>query len=91
MRRKIAKRLRREILRLGATIEEEEWLGDKKEPRKERGFAVTVKYKGGTICSPDYDELEAYRITLYCIRHWDEIVKETEEKREKAGTPPENL
>ena len=79
MRRKIAKRLRRECLRLGGEIVEEGWIAEDGEyvkkmrlkmgvSVKEKAYATKVKYNGWTICSADYDELGAYRVALDCMK-----------------------
>ena len=80
MRRKIAKRLRREILRLGATIKEEGWISDEDGeyvgktklpvgiPSTERCFAVKVECNGWKIFSADDDELGVYRVVLDCVK-----------------------
>ena len=69
MRRKIAKRLRREVLRMGAVIKEERWAEPKNVPRKENGYALRVVYRGWKIFSAGDDELESYRMVLDVMKH----------------------
>ena len=68
MRRKIAKRLRREILGLGGVIEKEEKLGERGAPSKDRGYSAKIKYNGWSIGAVGKDELEAYRLGLECMK-----------------------
>lgn len=60
MRRKIAKRKRREILAKGGVITKEGWLGPKSLPRKENGYEVEVRHNGWRIWAADYDELSSF-------------------------------
>lgn len=69
MRRKIAKRRRRDILTLGGVFEKEEWCGEKSLPRKERGYVAHVQYKGWRILSAGDDELDAYQLALWCMKY----------------------
>lgn len=61
MRRKIAKRKRRDILRKGATFTEEKWLYEEKE---RIGFSAHSLYFGWEIYGCGRDELEAYKSIL---------------------------
>ena len=72
MRRKIAKRLRRQCLREGLEILKE---GFCKEPgwrRKDCGYAAVFKYRGWEIRACAFDMLEVYRWMLDDILHWSE-------------------
>lgn len=70
MRRKIAKRVRREILRRGVTIAREGWIyPDGSRSRKDRGFVVVVECNGWKIHSVDDDELGAYKMALDCVKY----------------------
>ena len=60
MRKKIAKRRRREILKLGGVITKDEWV--------QEDFCVKVEYFGWHIFSAGWDPLEAYQIMLTCIK-----------------------
>lgn len=63
MRRKIAKRKRKEILKKGAEIIKEGW-------NHELGnvFVVKLEYLGWEIIThPERDELEAYKSALECM------------------------
>ena len=69
MRRKIAKRRRRDILALGGVIEKEEWYGPKTMPRKEKGYSVHVRHKEWTIFAAGEDELDAYQLAIWCMKY----------------------
>ena len=66
MRKKIAGRKRRTILKKGGRIVREEWLRAHTGRRKDDGFAVEVNYLGWNIFSADEDELGAYNGVLEC-------------------------
>ena len=68
MRRKIAKRRRRDILALGGVFEKEEWYGPKTMSRKENGYAAHVRYERYRILATGEDELEAYQLALWCMK-----------------------
>lgn len=77
MRRKIAKRLRREVLRMGGVISEEE------KGKEERYYTAKVKYNGWTIYGNGEDELEVYRVVLDvmkvdCVEPWKGETNEQE-------------
>lgn len=76
MRRKIAKRKRREILRKGGEIVREEWLRAHTGRRKDDGFAVEVNYLGWNCFSADEDELSAYGGILECFPVCEEEPRE---------------
>lgn len=85
MRRKIAKRRRKEILRRGATIVKEGWFyldGSKK--REDRGFEVVVECNGWKIFSADDNELDAYGMALDCVKYDCETSYEEEKKKWEA-------
>ena len=82
MRRKIAKRRRRDILALGGVIEKEEWCGENSLPRKERGYAAHVQYKGWRILSVGDDELEVYQSLLDCMKDTKEYPRIKNEKED---------
>lgn len=67
MRRRFAKKKRREILRAGKEILEEGWLTDIGCDRKSTGYGIRFIHNGWIYnCSGD-DELDAYRVALMCI------------------------
>jgi hypothetical protein len=82
MRRKIAKRRRRDILALGGVFEKEEWYGPKTMSRKENGYAAHVQYKGWRILSVGDDELEVYQSLLDCMKDTEEYPRIKNEKED---------
>lgn len=64
MRRKIAKRKRRELLKRGRIIDEY-WTREFK--RKDCFFMVECECNGWKICAAEYDELSAYQAALECV------------------------
>ena len=72
MRRKIARRKRKEILKKGAEIVSEYWVTEPDWKRKDRGFVVVVNYCGWNIHAPGYDELAAYKSALECFPSCEE-------------------
>lgn len=69
MRRKYARKKRRELLSLGAEILENGWIKEPDWERKQIGYGVRFRYNDHIYhCSGD-DELEAYNIALYCARY----------------------
>lgn len=72
MRRKISKRRRRRAILLGAEILKERWLSEPGWKRKDIGYGVDAKYKDWNILVCGYDELEAYRNLIECIKTWNE-------------------
>lgn len=71
MRRKIAKKKRREVLRR-ATIIKEGWIREGKK-RKERCYSVDAQCNGWDIHSIDEDELWAYKGVLSGIEAAEEL------------------
>ncbi len=70
MRRKIAKRLKREIVRMGAVIQKDGWdVPRKSVPRKENGYIFKVMYRGWSIFAAGDDELESFRMVLDVMKH----------------------
>lgn len=63
MRRKIAKRRRREILRRGAVIDLEYWDYDE----CGKAYIVHASHCGWNIATADRDELSAYQGILACL------------------------
>ena len=70
MRRKIAKRLRRQCLREGLEILEEGFVKEPGWKRKDCGYAAVFKYRGWEIHSCAFDMLEVYRWMLDDMRNW---------------------
>ena len=66
MRHKIAKRIRREILKR-AEIVKEGWIKGGQN-KKDWWFEVKCRYNGWLIYSPDDNELSAYKMALACIK-----------------------
>ena len=64
MRRKIAKRKRKDIYSMKGAILEECWIRKKDWKRKDCGYSVTVHYKGRTVDCGGHDELDAYKLAL---------------------------
>lgn len=70
MRRKIAKRLKREIVRMGAVIQKDGWDVPRKSVlRKENGYIFKVMYRGWSIFAAGEDELESFRMVLDVMKH----------------------
>lgn len=70
MRRKIAKRLKREIVKMGAVIQEDGWAVPRKSvPRKENGYIFKVMYRGYSIFAAGDDELESFRMVLDVMKY----------------------
>ena len=74
MRRKIAKRWRKEILRRGAVIVREGIVfspGERKAmgiPKGQQGYAVVVRFNGWTYHVADsHDALGAYKLFMECL------------------------
>lgn len=72
MRRKIAKRKRREALRRGASIVYERFNQEPGWRRKDCGYAVEFLYNGYRCLSLDDDILSAYQGVLEAIDIFDE-------------------
>ena len=71
MRRKIAKRLRRQCLKEGVEIIKEEFDREPGWKRKDCGYVAKVKYRGWTITSCGEDMLSAWKFIMDDIREWD--------------------
>jgi len=70
MRRKIAKRLKREIVKMGAVIQKDGWdVPRKSVPRKENGYIFKVMYRGWSIFAAGEDELESFRMVLDVMKN----------------------
>ena len=65
MRRRIAKRKRRECLRNGAIIISEQWNKDLEYGYK--WYNVHLFFNGWDIHAPGKDELDAYQGALFCV------------------------
>ena len=72
MRRKIAKRKRKEILQKGAEIVSEYWVREPEGKRKDCCFVVEINYCGWNIHAPECDELAAYKAALECFPSCEE-------------------
>ena len=70
MRRKIAKRIRHEILKR-AKIVKERWVKEGKN-KKDWFFEVECECNGWLIYSPDDNELSSYKGALACIKFAEE-------------------
>ena len=68
MRRKIAKRRRRDILALGGVFEKEEW-------SKENYYLVYVRYERYEFHAAGKDELEAYQTAIWSMKYPLDIFK----------------
>ena len=78
MRRKIAKRLRRECRRMGVEILSERYTAGDSGKRKDSCVSVTAMYDGWRIVSIGEDSLDAYRMLLDDISDkdfWDYLNK----------------
>ena len=71
MRNKIAKRVRKDIIKNGVSFLEEEKLFEKYLPRKHCGYSAKVLYRGWTIDAVEYDKLSLYKLIRDCIKDWD--------------------
>jgi len=78
MRRKIAKRRRRDILRKGGIIRREGWLYDHyPDGYKEKiGYEAHVEYYGWVIFAGGRDELDAYKIAIRSMPWCEENQKD---------------
>lgn len=91
MRRKIAKRWRKKVLRMGAVILKENFLFSKKELRmmglkpSDNGFAIEITFNGHSYLITDNTELDAYKLMVWVLE--DEVLdgRETGCKQE-AGS-----
>ena len=73
MSRKIAKRLKKQLIKLGCTIEKVEFCKEPGWKRKDCGYCITINYKGWHNACIGYDELVCYRMMLDNVLHWDEM------------------
>ena len=69
MRRKIAKRKRKELRKLGCTFSKEEFIREPGWRRKDCGYSVTVHYKDLVLVTVGDDELECYSIALDEVKY----------------------
>lgn len=67
MRKKIARRKRRELLKLGCTIGKIEYEREPGWKRSDCGYSITVYYKGWKICCIGFDELVCYKMALETV------------------------
>lgn len=73
MRRKIAKRKRKELLKLGAVIDYEGWIKESEWKRKDIGYKIDFQLNHPKMLGPlhcciyDYDELIAYKVALEIV------------------------
>ena len=81
MRRKIAKRKRRECIRMGASIQHEGWVKEHGWKRKNIGYSVRATYDGWTYISAGDDELEAYNLLLWGLKTPNVSVSNNNEMR----------
>ena len=77
MRKKIAKRKRKEILKRGATISNAYFIKDPGWRRKDCGYTADIAYLGWKIGSCGFDMLECYQAGLECM-DWteEEVIKD---------------
>lgn len=74
MRRKIAKKLRKQAIRMGVTFRCERWMFSNKEiklyklDRKQNGYELDAFYNNYRICVCGEDELRTYRDLIYEIK-----------------------
>lgn len=66
MRRKIAKKRRKILLRCGAKITNEHWIKCSW-IRKQCGYSVDFNYKGYNFMCAGFDELDTYKMALDCL------------------------
>ena len=85
MRRKIAKRKRRELLRYGATILEEGWIREPGWSRKDIGYGINFQYREWNCSCAGRDELEAYQDALWIIKNEDTNVDFENQQREERA------
>lgn len=64
MRRKIAKRIKKQLKKLGCTIHNEHPIKEPGWKRKQCGFFAEIKFKNIRVCSIGDDELDCYRMAL---------------------------
>lgn len=84
MRKKIAMRWRREVLRRGAEIRSEGMVFNKAElreqgfKRRDNGYQIKARYKRNTYSVADDDMLKAYKLLSWCMDVEDEEEKDKE-------------
>lgn len=84
MRKKIAMRWRRQVLRRGAEILSEGMVFSKRElsengyVRKDNGYQVKVRYKRNTYSVADDDILKCYKMLSWCMDVEDEETADPE-------------
>ena len=71
MRRKIAKRLRRECLRNGIQITKEAFIREPGWKRKDCGYEINFIYRGWKVWCIGFDSLVAWRDAKRTITNWD--------------------
>ena len=71
MRNKIAKRIKKQLIKDGIIFIEEEKLFERNLPRKHCGYSVKVLYRGWTISTVEYDKLRLYKLLRDCVKDWD--------------------
>ena len=71
MRDKIAKRVKKQLIKDGIIFIEEEKLFEDNLPRKHCGYSAKVLYRGWTINAVEYDLLSLYKLLRDCIKDWD--------------------
>lgn len=72
MRRKIAKRRRKELLAKGVFIVSEYWIREPGWKRKDIGYGIRFKYKEHEVSLCEFDELEAYHALAECLEMLDD-------------------
>lgn len=71
MRRKIAKRLRRECMRNGIQITKEAFICEPGWKRKDCGYEINFVYRGWKVWCCGHDILQAWRDAKWTIANWD--------------------
>lgn len=71
MRRKIAKRLRRECMRDGIQITKEAFIREPGWKRKDCGYEINFVYRGWKVWCCGHDILQAWRDAKWTITNWD--------------------
>lgn len=71
MRNKIARRIKKQLIKDGIIFIEEEKLFEKNFPRKHCGYSAKVLYRDWTINAVEYDKLSLYKLLRDCIKDWD--------------------
>ena len=74
MRKKIAKRKRREILKRGAVISNAHFVKEPGWRRKDCGYTADISYLGWNIGSNGFDMLECWQAGLECMDFVEEEV-----------------